>query len=79
MSRDSNDKGAEKPIPLRPKGPCPICGKPSVHRYAPFCSLRCADVDLHRWLGGRYAIPAVEANDDDEAEAPPRGEDPPEE
>lgn len=38
--------------------PCPICGKPQVHAFRPFCSRRCADVDLARWLGGRYAIPA---------------------
>jgi endogenous inhibitor of DNA gyrase (YacG/DUF329 family) len=44
--------------------PCPICGKPSVAQFRPFCSRRCADVDLHRWLSGSYAIPAVEAGDD---------------
>ena len=44
-----------------PKVPtCPICGKPRVDRYRPFCSKRCADVDLHRWFTGAYAIPAVE-------------------
>ena len=41
--------------------PCPICSRMSVERYQPFCSGRCADIDLHRWLGGRYAIPADEA------------------
>lgn len=39
---------------------CPICGKPPQADYRPFCSKRCADVDLQRWLSGRYAIPAVE-------------------
>jgi uncharacterized protein len=39
---------------------CPICGKPSDPDVQPFCSTRCADVDLHRWLSGRYAIPLVE-------------------
>lgn len=43
--------------------PCPICGKPPVDRYRPFCSQRCADVDLHRWLVGAYAIPVVEEDD----------------
>jgi hypothetical protein len=45
--------------------PCPICGKPQVHAFRPFCSRRCADVDLARWLGGRYTIPAesVEAEE----------------
>lgn len=37
---------------------CPICGKPSVEAYKPFCSKRCADVDLNRWLTGSYVIPA---------------------
>jgi endogenous inhibitor of DNA gyrase (YacG/DUF329 family) len=40
--------------------PCPICGKPSEAAFRPFCSKRCADVDLQRWLVGRYAIPVVE-------------------
>jgi endogenous inhibitor of DNA gyrase (YacG/DUF329 family) len=39
---------------------CPICGKPTVAEFRPFCSKRCADVDLHRWLSGAYAIPAAE-------------------
>ena len=39
---------------------CPICKKPAVQEYHPFCSKRCSDVDLHRWLSGSYAIPAVE-------------------
>ena len=76
MSSDSSDRRSDKPVPLRPKTPCPICGKPSVHRYAPFCSLRCADIDLHRWLGGRYAIPAEEPGEDDESQPPAADEDP---
>lgn len=36
---------------------CPICSKPSDQKYTPFCSRRCADVDLSRWLKGGYAIP----------------------
>ncbi|MET7242087.1 DNA gyrase inhibitor YacG [Methylobacterium sp. EM32] len=39
---------------------CPICGKPAVPEFKPFCSKRCADVDLQRWLSGRYAIPGRE-------------------
>ena len=42
------------------RGRCPICGKPSSEAVAPFCSKRCADVDLQRWFTGRYAVPAVE-------------------
>ena len=52
-----------------PARPCPICGKPSAERYRPFCSRRCADVDLNRWLSGVYAIPAVE-----DEESPDQGE-----
>jgi endogenous inhibitor of DNA gyrase (YacG/DUF329 family) len=39
---------------------CPICGKPAVEKYRPFCSGRCANVDLQRWLTGAYAVPAEE-------------------
>ena len=48
---------------------CAICGRPTEPDYAPFCSRRCADVDLQRWLSGRYAIPAAddEAIGDDDA------------
>jgi endogenous inhibitor of DNA gyrase (YacG/DUF329 family) len=40
--------------------PCPICSKPESQQFRPFCSRRCADVDLSRWLKGNYAIPADE-------------------
>ena len=50
--------------------PCPICGKPRELRFRPFCSRRCADVDLHRWLSGVYAVPAVESEDDSSDDAP---------
>ncbi len=52
------------PAPLTPTKSCPICGKPADPRTRPFCSRRCADVDLHRWLSGVYAVPAVEADDE---------------
>jgi uncharacterized protein len=39
---------------------CSICGQPAHDRYKPFCSKRCADVDLSRWLKGTYAIPVTE-------------------
>ncbi len=39
---------------------CPICKKPSSTEYRPFCSRRCSDVDLQRWLVGSYAIPVEE-------------------
>ncbi|MFN6925033.1 MAG: DNA gyrase inhibitor YacG [Tabrizicola sp.] len=41
---------------------CPICGKPTAPDYRPFCSRRCADVDLGRWLSEGYCIPAETAD-----------------
>lgn len=49
-----------EPVRLRPKRPCPICSRPSQQKYHPFCSARCAQIDLNRWFGGNYAIPAEE-------------------
>ena len=46
--------------PLRPKLSCPECGKPATRADYPFCSPRCKDVDLTRWLSGSYVIPATE-------------------
>jgi uncharacterized protein len=43
---------------------CAICGKPQAEKFKPFCSKRCADVDLSRWLKGVYTVPAEEAPDD---------------
>ncbi len=49
------------------RGPkCPICAKPMVAAFRPFCSKRCADVDLHRWLSGVYAVPVTEDEEEDE-------------
>jgi endogenous inhibitor of DNA gyrase (YacG/DUF329 family) len=44
---------------------CPICNKETDAKYRPFCSRRCADVDLGRWLTGSYAIPAEPMEDGD--------------
>jgi hypothetical protein len=43
-----------------PKAKCPLCGKPADTAMRPFCSKRCADVDLQRWLSGSYVIPGME-------------------
>jgi endogenous inhibitor of DNA gyrase (YacG/DUF329 family) len=52
-----------------PRGKCSICGRPTVPDYRPFCSRRCADVDLSRWLRGAYAIPdQVESEDGETAD-----------
>lgn len=52
----------------KPIKPCPICGKTAAEQFRPFCSKRCADVDLHRWLAGVYAVPAVEDDEDTDEE-----------
>lgn len=44
---------------------CPICKKPSVEAHKPFCSKRCAEVDLGRWLSESYTLPAPEATEED--------------
>ena len=54
--------------------PCPICAKPPVAAYTPFCSKRCADVDLHRWLGGVYAVPTDEEPGEVDLPPPDRDE-----
>ena len=46
---------------------CPICSKPADPAYRPFCSRRCADVDLGRWLNGSYAMPSTDPDDVEEA------------
>ena len=58
----------------RPTIPCPICGKPRLQQFRPFCSKRCADVDLNRWFKGVYAVPVTETDDEDgdKAEDQPR-------
>lgn len=60
----------EPPATSTPR-PCPLCGKPRVERYRPFCSKRCADVDLARWLGGNYRVAASDDDEEDGAAAPP--------
>lgn len=60
---------AEPPKPAAPgKGAakkCPICGKPSTDASKPFCSERCRDVDLNRWLSGSYVVPGRPEADED--------------
>ena len=46
---------------------CPICTRKPDPTYRPFCSRRCADVDLDKWLGGGYAIPSDDPDDMEEA------------
>jgi hypothetical protein len=48
-------------------GSCPICGKPVDAEFRPFCSRRCADIDLNRWLSGVYVVPGRDEEDEDGA------------
>ncbi len=54
---------------------CPICGKPAERNTRPFCSRRCANIDLNRWLSGVYAVPVREAEDEDGTKPAGHGED----
>ena len=57
-----------------PEKTCPVCGKPSSPREAPFCSRRCAAIDLGRWLTGAYVLPgeptSSEQTTEDQANKP---------
>ena len=57
-------RAGKDPAKGAPK-PCPICGKPAIPASRPFCSERCRDVDLNRWLSNSYAIPAAKDGDED--------------
>ncbi|WP_278922725.1 MULTISPECIES: DNA gyrase inhibitor YacG [Pseudophaeobacter] len=46
---------------------CPICSAPTAPGYRPFCSKRCADQDLAKWLNGSYAIPSNDPEDIEKA------------
>jgi endogenous inhibitor of DNA gyrase (YacG/DUF329 family) len=50
-----------------PAARCPICGRPAAEATRPFCSVRCADIDLGRWFGESYRLPAEPAPEADEA------------
>jgi hypothetical protein len=54
----------ERPAPR----PCPICGKPPTPQYRPFCSTRCAQIDLGRWQKGNYRIPTEEGPGEGDAD-----------
>jgi uncharacterized protein len=56
--------------PPPPRTPaCPICGKPRAAAFKPFCSKRCADIDLYRWLSGGYRIETDEPPEDGAADS----------
>lgn len=54
------------------QGRCPVCGKARVERFRPFCSRRCQQVDLHRWLGGTYRIQMDDPDEEMPEEGPER-------
>ena len=58
-----------------PVGACPICGKSAAARHRPFCSHRCALIDLGRWLGGNYRVPVGSGNEEEEDTPSPRDQD----
>jgi hypothetical protein len=60
---DNERKDNERKIVTAPA--CPLCGKPADAAFSPFCSKRCADIDLNRWLSGVYAVPTQEDEDED--------------
>jgi uncharacterized protein len=59
-------------MPERKRGldSCPICGRPADPEMRPFCSRRCANVDLGRWLTGHYRVPSAPVEGDEEASDP---------
>lgn len=54
--------------PFASKPVCPICGKPTQPAFRPFCSKRCADVDLSRWFNGVYAVPGKSSEEEADGE-----------
>lgn len=61
-------------IPYQSK-PCPNCKNPSVYEFRPFCSRRCKDVDLNRWLTGSYVIPGKPIDGQAEQAIDPQSDD----
>lgn len=62
---------AEQPSKAKPAAGrrCPICAEPTDAAYRPFCSRRCRDVDLGRWLGGGYVIAGGRQDADEDGDA----------
>jgi len=61
--------GDVHPIAKARRTKCPVCGKPTEPDHRPFCSPRCKQVDLGRWLGGNYRVETEEVPDDEELAA----------
>lgn len=72
-----NDRATEPKARPKRRRSCPMCGRPAAQDFLPFCSRRCADMDLGRWLEGAYRIPAVEPPDGFGEGAEGDGQEPP--
>ena len=70
-------RSPDRPVPLRAvriAAQCAVCGKPADEKYKPFCSKRCADIDLGRWLKESYRVPAEELPGEGDEPAGPTGQ-----
>jgi endogenous inhibitor of DNA gyrase (YacG/DUF329 family) len=77
MAKDASKdaaKDAEKDVSGPRARRCPICGKPAVAEFRAFCSRRCADVDLNRWLSGVYVVPGKPDEEEEDGGPAPEGE-----
>ncbi len=63
MTNGQDQPGAGRRTPR-----CPVCRAPTVEAFRPFCSARCKDIDLARWLGGRYVIEGGKTDEDEDGE-----------
>jgi hypothetical protein len=73
---ETADRPSEPDRPASAARRCPICGKSAARESRPFCSRRCADIDLGRWLGGNYRVAGRPPDEDDAdlpVEEPPEG------
>lgn len=53
---------------------CPICGEDTLQAFRPFCSKRCADIDLAKWLNGSYSVPSQREEDAESVQEPPESQ-----
>ena len=65
MAQTRSQRAEAKAAAASDRKTCAICGKPRDPRYDPFCSKRCADVDLHHWLSGAYVVPGAPTTPDE--------------
>ncbi|MFO1159048.1 MAG: DNA gyrase inhibitor YacG [Reyranellaceae bacterium] len=61
------DRSASPPLrAVRTEAKCPVCSRPADPKYRPFCTKRCADIDLGRWLKEGYRFETDESPSDEE-------------